>query len=269
MGNCSGEEQEKDNTPPSLALDFSANPEPKGEDERKLYDEIKENMAEGPKLLEVLSEYRGCEEEIRKALNDPGPKTEEAAWKAVSKAVNKLHAFYQFSNVLHNFWPSILEAVCKDDAGQGIQDHLALTKEVAVIFKFVFYFDESKMINPAIQNDFSYYRRVLSRMKNQDRDKKNKIKVDEEMANKMSFFFAYPTPMMKVLIDATTEFERGNRPKLINGLSMIANLSIKALQSQGNLDAEPSMLYLCAMTGCIILVDHLHDNGAFHKKISY
>jgi hypothetical protein len=30
------------------------------------------------------------------------------------------------------------------------------------------------------------------------------IKVDEELANKISLFFAYPTPMMKVLIDTTT-----------------------------------------------------------------
>jgi hypothetical protein len=59
---------------------------------------------------------------------------------------------------------------------------------------------EAKMMNPAIQNDFSYYRRVLGRMK----DKKQKMKVDEELANKMSFFFAYPTPMMKVMIDSTT-----------------------------------------------------------------
>lgn len=26
------------------------------------------------------------------------------------------------------------------------------------------------------------------------------------------------------------------------------------------------MLLLCAMTGCIILVDHLRDEGAFDKK---
>lgn len=26
------------------------------------------------------------------------------------------------------------------------------------------------------------------------------------------------------------------------------------------------MLFLCGMTGCIILVDHLHDEGAFHSK---
>jgi hypothetical protein len=84
--------------------------------------------------------------------------------------------------------------VCKDNPLDGIKQNLALTKQIAQIFDFVFHFDEKKMVTPAIQNDFSYYRRVLGRM----RDKNTKLKVDEELGNKMSFFFAYPTPMMKV-----------------------------------------------------------------------
>jgi hypothetical protein len=72
------------------------------------------------------------------------------------------------------------------------------------------------MVKPAIQNDFSYYRRVLTRMRAAQRmgtkkpiedegeKEEDHIKVDEELANKISLFFAYPTPMMKVLIDTTT-----------------------------------------------------------------
>jgi len=122
------------------------------------------------------------------------------------------------------------------------------------------------MVNPAIQNDFSYYRRVLSRMKNADKEKKSEILVDEELANKMSFFFAYPTPMMKVLIDATTDFDKNAKQRLILGLSLITNLCQKALTTDDGSKEKRTMLYLCAMTGCIILVDHLHDEGAFHKK---
>jgi len=122
------------------------------------------------------------------------------------------------------------------------------------------------MVNPAIQNDFSYYRRVLSRMKNADKDKKSEILVDEELANKMSFFFAYPTPMMKVLIDATTDLDKNANQRLILGLSLITNLCHKSLAADDGTKEKKTMLFLCAMTGCIILVDHLHDEGAFHKK---
>jgi hypothetical protein len=41
----------------------------------------------------------------------------------------------------------------------------ALCKQFAQTLQFVFAFDDSKMKNPGIQNDFSYYRRTLSRTK--------------------------------------------------------------------------------------------------------
>jgi len=253
---------------PDIDFDFGS-PEPHDEAERRIYEQIKEALDEGPKILELLRGYEGCEEPIRKALNDPGPKTEQAAWKAVSKAVDKLYEFYKFSLTLEKIWPLVMDAECAEDGGEALKSNLALAKQVAQLFDFVFHFDEAKMINPAIQNDFSYYRRVLSRMKNANKEEKAKVKVDEELANKMSFFFAYPTPMMKVVIDATTEFDKSSRPRLIQGLATLANLCLRALEKKDE-GAEghnvQAMLFLCAMAGCIILVDHLHDEGAFHAK---
>jgi hypothetical protein len=153
-----------------------------------------------------------------------------------------------------------LDAVCRDNPVAGISSNLALTKQIAEVFDFVFHFDEKKMINPAIQNDFSYYRRVLGRM----RDKSTKLKVDEELANKMSFFFAYPTPMMKVLIDATTSYDSSGKPRLVLGLATLANVCLGNIQM--GLEDDKSLLLLCCMTGCIILVDHLRTEGAFDKK---
>jgi len=250
---------------PDIDLDFGS-PEPHDETERKIYETLKEALDEAPKQLELLKDYHGCDEPIRKALNDPGPKTEQAAWKAVSKAVDKLYEFYKFSLTLEKAWPMLMDAECAQDQPDCIRANVALAKQVALLFDFVFHFDEAKMINPAIQNDFSYYRRVLSRMKNANKDEKAKVKVDEELANKMSFFFAYPTPMMKVIIDATTDFDKSARPRLIAGLANVANLSLRMLEKDEEDSKDNSMLFLCAMTGCIILVDHLHDDGAFHAK---
>jgi hypothetical protein len=258
-----GDSTESDDTPSDLVLDFTANHTQKSDESRKLFDEVNEQMKEGPVQLEVLQGYTGCEEPIRKALNEPGPKTEQAAWKTVSKAVDKLYEFYIFSTVLQKHWAKILDTVCQDDSVQGLRDNLAFAKQIAQIFDFVFHFDEAKMVNPAIQNDFSYYRRVLGRMKNTDKEKKNKV--DEELANKMSFFFAYPTPMMKILIDSTTDMDQLSRPRLISGLALLANLACKAMDSPAN-DQQVTMLLLCTITGCIILVDHLQPEGAFSSK---
>jgi len=254
-----------DKTPAGLEIDFIS-PEVSDDDERKIHELVAEALRDGPNHLEVLHDYTGCEEPIRKALNDPGPKTEGAAWTAVSAAVTKLYGFYKFALELEKVWPQILDTLCAENAIHGVQTHLALGKQLAEIFDFVFHFDEAKMVNPAIQNDFSYYRRVLSRMKNSNKDEKSKIVVDEELANKMSFFFAYPTPMMKVLIDATMEFDHNAKIRLIDGLSLVSNLCLKFLEKDPGGSEKATMLSLCAMTGCIILVDHLHDQGAFHKK---
>jgi len=75
--------------------------------------------------------------------------------------------------------------------------------------------------------------------------------------------------MMKVLIDATRDFDKNAKLRLIQGFSLIANLSLKELEIDDGSKEKVTMLFLCAMTGCIILVDHLHDEGAFHKKITY
>jgi len=249
---------------PEFDLNFEL-PEVADEEERKIHQLVAEALEQAGPNLEAVKDYGGCEDVIRKALNDPNPKTEEAAWKTVSKAVEKLHSFYQFSLALENVWPKILDCVCLEDSVAGVSSHLALTKQVGQIFDFVFHFDEAKMVNPAIQNDFSYYRRVLGRMKSKG-DKKEKVIVDEELANKMSFFFAYPTPMMKVLIDATTGFDKNQKHRLIGGLSLVANACLKSLNTDDNSKEEKTMLFLCAMTGCVILVDHLHDEGAFHAK---
>ena len=60
------------------------------------------------------------------------------------------------------------------------------------------------MVNPAIQNDFSYYRRTLNRMKLSKKDLN--ISIRDELANRMSLFFAYPTPMMNVINETTVKF---------------------------------------------------------------
>lgn len=93
------------------------------------------------------------------------------------------------------------------------------------------------MTNPAIQNDFSYYRRTISRMRINNVPVRNLHddavtlpqpitqckpqpplphpvlvqgqtgnEVDNELANRMSLFYASATPMLKMLSDATSKF---------------------------------------------------------------
>lgn len=63
------------------------------------------------------------------------------------------------------------------------------------------------MKTPAIQNDFSYYRRTVSRQRLEFSEKQL---ISTELANRMSLFYAHATPMLKVLSEATSKFVQDN-----------------------------------------------------------
>jgi hypothetical protein len=65
------------------------------------------------------------------------------------------------------------------------------------------------MKTPAIQNDFSYYRRTMARQRMgslDDNTPESAREVSTELANRMSLFYANATPMLRVLSDAVSQF---------------------------------------------------------------
>lgn len=64
------------------------------------------------------------------------------------------------------------------------------------------------MKTPAIQNDFSYYRRTVMRQKMIGVAEEGTV--NSELANRMSLFYAHATPMLKVLSEATSQFVQDN-----------------------------------------------------------
>jgi len=149
--------------PEEIFLDFEeAQPT---EEEKAIHTTVAAVLDKGPIILDKLFKYEGCEEFIRKAITSPGEETEASAWNAVLPAVEQLQEFYDFSLELESCFPKLLVAVCKDDPKQSLKTQQALAKQMADVFDFVLRFDDAKMVNPAIQNDFSYYRRTLNRMK--------------------------------------------------------------------------------------------------------
>jgi hypothetical protein len=238
------------------------------EAEREVYDGVAKVLDRSGSILEDLLKYEGCEEKIRTAITTPSPEAEEAAWEAVLPAVEQLQQFYDFSLELESAFPKLLVALCKDDPKDTLSNQQALTKLLADVFDFVLLFDDAKMVNPAIQNDFSYYRRTLNRMKMAKKDLN--IKIRDELANRMSLFFAYPTPMMKVLSETTAKFLETDttvpRDNVNNALALMANCCHDMVVKKKFDSDETNMFCLRCMTGAIILFDHLHPAGAFSKK---
>jgi len=220
-------------------------------------------LTRSPGILDKLFKYTGCGEFIKRAIQNPNKETEEAAWDAILPAIDILLEFYEFSVELHDNFPKLIGALLGEDT---LQRKASLARQLADIFDFVLKFDDAKMINPAIQNDFSYYRRAYGRMKASE--KNYNLKVKEELANRLSLFFAYPTPMMKVLNETTTEYLNTNpasKEAVSNLLATLGN-GCHFVVEKKPLDDPLNMLLLRAMTGSIILFDSTDDLGAFAKK---
>lgn len=164
-------------------------------------------------------------------------------------------------------FPKLLNSLCKENPKDALSHQQATAKQISNVLDFVLRFDNLKMMNPAIQNDFSYYRRSLNRLKMTKQDAK--LTIRDELANRMSLFFAYPTPMMNVINDTTSKFMNEHpavKDNVVNGLGMMANILQEMIEKK-KFDNEATNLFcLRAMVGCIILFDHLHPQGAFHKK---
>ena len=67
---------------------------------------------------------------------------------------------------------------------------------------FVIRFDHVKLNTPSIQNDFSYYRRSLQRMRANGQQEEGVL--SDDLAHKLSMFYASPTPAMSVLVASVT-----------------------------------------------------------------
>lgn len=252
-----------DDAPVDLPLNFDGS-EPTAE-EAEIFELITQIMKPSSVLLEDLKNYQGCGDFIRKAISTPGPETEQAAWAAVCPAVVKLKNYYELALKLEDGFPKLLGfLVDGSDIISNLEKRQATAKLLADILHFASEFDELKMGNPSIQNDFSYYRRTLSRMKMSNLSTQNFV-VPDELANRMSLFYANANPMSKTLVDSATAFINGQRNGPVTDLfAIFAGITYNAV-FRSRVQGDLVDYALRVMVGSIILYDHVSATGAFAK----
>uniref|UniRef100_A0A3Q2ZNN6 Family with sequence similarity 49 member A n=1 Tax=Kryptolebias marmoratus TaxID=37003 RepID=A0A3Q2ZNN6_KRYMA len=253
---------------PNFFLDFE-NAQPT-DGEREVWNQVNSVLQDSESILAGLQAYKGAGQEIRDAIQNPNVLSlQEQAWNSVCPLVIKLKNFYDFSNRLEDALKSLLESLtCAPlTPTQHLEREQALAKQFAEILHFTLRFDELKMRNPAIQNDFSYYRRTISRnrLNNMNLDIENEV--NNEMANKMSLFYAEATPMLKTLSNATTNFVTENKTLPLDNTTDCLSTMAKTPTIMSRFSSEDTRLFcMRVMVGVIILYDHVHPNGAFNKS---
>ncbi|XP_037837949.1 CYFIP-related Rac1 interactor B [Kryptolebias marmoratus] len=263
-----------DNNAGNFFLDFE-NAQP-SESETAMWEKVNQVLTEAQVILEDLQTYRGAGEEIRQAIQHPNAEAvQEKAWSAVVPLVAKLKTFYEFSQKLESSLQCLLDVLTSSSSTptQHLESKQALARQFAHILHFTLRFDELKMTNPAIQNDFSYYRRTISRMRINNLSSDSGSEVNNELANRMSLFYANATPMLKTLSDATSKFVSDNpdvpienTTDCLSTMACVCKVMLETPEYRSRFTSEETVLFcLRVMVGVIILYDHVHPAGAFVK----
>lgn len=246
--------------------------------EEETYNIVHEVLQHSKRILLELQLYQGAGNAIREAIAMPhNEELQIRAWDAVIPLVLKLREFYEFSQKLDAIVPRILWELSSGPLTptEHLKKQQALVKQFAEILDFVLTFDDLKMTNPAIQNDFSYYRRTVNRLRLANQDPSDEeLEVPNELANRMSLFYAHATPMLKVLSDATTRFVAENKDLPIENTTETLGTMAKVCQRMvenpefcSRFHKEDTILFvLRVMVGLIILYDHVHPVGAFSRN---
>ncbi|XP_040017159.2 CYFIP-related Rac1 interactor A isoform X3 [Gasterosteus aculeatus] len=260
---------------PHFFLDFE-NAQPT-EGEREVWNQVNAVLQDSENILLGLQAYKGAGQEIRDAIQNPNNFTlQERAWNSVCPLVIKLKRFYSFSLRLEEALQSLLECLTCPllTPTQHLEREQALAKQFAEILHFTLRFDELKMRIPAIQNDFSYYRRTISRNRINNMNLDIEKEVNNEMANRMSLFYAEATPMLKTLSNATTNFVTENKSlplenttDCLSTMASVCKVMLETPEYSSRFSSEDTLLFcMRVMVGVIILYDHVHPNGAFNKS---
>ncbi|XP_071807453.1 CYFIP-related Rac1 interactor B-like [Asterias amurensis] len=266
---------------PQIFIDFEkASPT---QDEEEVYNTVDNVLIEADGILLDLQKYGGAGESIRSAICNPrNEDLQQKAWSDVCPLVARLKRYFEYSQQIEKVLRPLLHMLCSDvdmKPAEHLDRHQALAKQFARILHFTLKFDDLKMTNPSIQNDFSYYRRTLSRIKMQDPSEQSgdrTFAVNNEMANRMSLFYAEATPMLKVLSDSTTKFVTEckqvpveNTTDILSTMVSVCKLMIARSEHYSRFQNEDTSVFCQRiMVGLIILYDHVHPVGAFDKKSS-
>jgi len=246
-------------------MDFeNAQPTP---GEKVVFDQIHVVVCEHSKIIHQMQSYKGNTELIQKAISQPTEENKMNCWAKLVPSVEVLKEFYLHAENLAKVFPVLLEALCSDsNVEQSFSSQQALTKQIAGIFDFCMSYDELKMSNPAISNDFSYYRRTMSAMR-MSGGSDNKTGITDEMANKMSLFYAFPTPMLNLVKNCIQSDKlKIDKEKVVFGLSLVANVCYNLVDKRKFNSVQINIFCLRAAVGATILVDSLYEPGIFHPK---
>uniref|UniRef100_A0A915C0X5 CYRIA/CYRIB Rac1 binding domain-containing protein n=3 Tax=Ascarididae TaxID=6250 RepID=A0A915C0X5_PARUN len=224
----------------------------------------------GSSLEDVASYGPGASVEIRLAIQQPNnAEAQSRALDLLDRLVAKIRMYYELSQRIEQLVPLILWELCSGPLppAEQLEALQATCRQFARLIDFVLSFDALKMCTPALQNDFSFYRRTMSR------ETGGTYVIPIELTNTISLFLASPTPMLSALTTATIKFvvTHSDLPvtNTTDTLATIVQACHYMVETEENWErmSEFSRLFTVrVMVGAIILYDHIDNAGVFCRE---
>lgn len=251
-----------DKTSSDAFLDFHKADPPTDPSELKVYHEMAEIIRECPIHLKKCIDFtNGNPAKVKASMAKPtdiGLLTE--AFEAIVPNALIVKEFKDFSDRISVVVRKLAEVLMSPD-DTGLKNRQGLASQLADLLDFILQFDQAKMKNSAIMNDFSQYRRSIGKL----RDHPMAI-IKEAETNSISMFIAIHIPMTTTL---ATEFSSlfSSRKEVVDCLASLANICCNMATNDKCGDEADSVNYvLRVMTGAIILYDHVDPAGVFGKS---
>jgi len=237
-----------------------------GQNEHNLFTTPKEFQTirnQSPEIILSLESYTGCAELIRQAISNENDQTFKAAWESVEPCVQKLKQYYNFSQQMNDAARDALVKVAalpKDN-----HERHNIQYEIGRMVADAIRFDCTKIKTPNMQNDLSFYRRAISRSSDFPLD--SLLTHSQDSANQLSMFIGRRYPMFETLRDSIVS--TNDKPAQPNfdtlSLTMLSFIDGAFALLAKPVPAELSSIVLRALTGFIVLYDHIDIDGSFSK----
>jgi len=236
------------------------------DDELKVSKNAEELTRESKTVVQLIEDYKGCRDLVRRAMQNPSRETEQEAFEGLLKAVDSISLFFEYARRIESTLPILYSLLApsrpRDDGRHPLAVYQASGRYLATILDVTITFDQVRMMRPNLSNDFSYYRRLLPKFqKHQD------VKIKDDEASGMALFTAEHMPMMSVIVKTTKNYCETNdsQASVADLLSTMANSCMGLAKYKKFSTPELNLLCARAMTGSIVLYDHL-EGKVFSKK---
>ncbi|KAF1741540.1 hypothetical protein MXB_1658, partial [Myxobolus squamalis] len=167
-------------------------------DETEIYQRTLPIIEKIESTVEMMQSYGGVSDLISRVIANPkDEQLLDKTWEALNPHLEKIKTFSEYSEEIRQIFPLLLNRLCQSsDFVETITKNPSTTKHFAQILDFCFRFDE-------IKNDLSFYRRQLSHLKSSLPEEE--LIISREGANRMTLFFASPTPFFVLITQIVTQ----------------------------------------------------------------